>query len=43
VSFDFTRKEGIFAVADISQIDVDLVLTEDASNPWRISGITLAR
>lgn len=43
VSFIFTRKEGLFAVADISKIDVELTKTEQTSFPWRIRRITLAR
>jgi hypothetical protein len=43
VSFNFSRKEGLFAVADISKIDVRLVKTDDEQLPWRIRGITLGR
>lgn len=43
VDFNFSRKEGLFAVADISKIEVQLVKTDEEQLPWRISGITLSR
>jgi hypothetical protein len=43
VSFNFSRKEGLFAVADISRVAVELVETDNATNPWRIRRITLSR
>jgi hypothetical protein len=43
VSFNFSRKEGLFAVADISKIEVQLIMTEEERLPWKIQGITLSR
>jgi hypothetical protein len=43
VSFVFLTPEGLFAVADVGRIDVDLVYTESPDNPWRIEKIQLSR
>jgi hypothetical protein len=43
VSFHFSRKEGLFAVADISSIVVELSDTGVEPNQWRIRSITLGR
>jgi hypothetical protein len=43
VSFAFATPEGLFAVADLSKIDVALVYTESPENPWRIEKIVLGR
>jgi hypothetical protein len=43
VSFVFVTPEGLFAVADVGKIDVDLVYTESPENPWRIEKIQLSR
>ncbi len=43
VTFRFTKKEGIFAVADFSSIDVALVKAGADPRPWLIETITLTR
>ncbi len=43
VTFDFQRREGLFAVADISTIVIDMVDTGAEGHPWRIRSIDLER
>jgi len=43
VTFDFQRREGLFAVADISTIVIQLVDTGAEEHPWRIRSIDLER
>lgn len=43
VTFRFTRKEGIFAVADFSSITVTLARVGGGVRPWLIEAITLTR
>lgn len=42
-SFVFERKEGLFAVADVSVVEIHLERTDAESYPWRISAIQLLR
>lgn len=43
VTFDFQRREGLFAVADISTIVIHMANTGAEEHPWRIRSIDLER